>query len=135
MKYIASRSEYEYNVGGFIIPKRQYSEYEMSLGKRAVLAVSDDEYERLTAESFFAARVGSGEFTVTDTAPIEGLSWNEKAEFYQDAAFEREKELAALKESAAVKDKKLAALQKKLAETQALLAERDKKILSLQKKK
>jgi bifunctional DNA-binding transcriptional regulator/antitoxin component of YhaV-PrlF toxin-antitoxin module len=69
MKYVTGKTDYEYLIAGKVIPKQTYNLLELERGKRAVLILQDEDYNKLCENAVFAAMVKAGSVEVSDKMP------------------------------------------------------------------
>jgi hypothetical protein len=103
MKYITSAYPTEFSINGLLIPQKVYDEYDVSAGKRAVLALADGEYAaKLESNAFFQRGVACGKFRVSDEPPLDAATHRTQ----EDAAT-----IAALKAQISALEAELVALR------------------------
>lgn len=71
MVYILGTTRREYTIEGITLPKREYTDREIELGKTRVLRLSEDIYGKLAANKTFKELVAAGDIQVRDSAPVD----------------------------------------------------------------
>lgn len=140
MVYILGTTRREYTLEGITLPKREYTEREIELGKTRVLRLTEDIYGKLSANKTFKELVASGEIQVRDSAPIEDETPAEVRAKYNNLRSDFDKAVADAKK--ATEDQLLAQaakideLSKQLEQFKAdalkEIGDRDKKIEELE---
>jgi hypothetical protein len=99
--YLKSRHARELEVKGVLLPKEQYSDYEIKCGKRSIIEITEDQLNLLKTDKVFKSLVDKSRYIVTDklpeqyATPIEKLKL--KTENYVKIINEKDIEIAALK--------------------------------------
>lgn len=76
--YIQSYYPYEHEIiEGLIIPKRNYSEYEMQMGKRSIIEVTEEQLNVLKTAKVFNALVQSKKYRILDNIPKRFMTTHE----------------------------------------------------------
>lgn len=70
MVYLLGTTSREYTIDGITIPKKQYNERELELGKRTVLEIDEVVYAKLSANKIFQMLTQQGDIQVKDKAPV-----------------------------------------------------------------
>lgn len=69
MVYLVGCRNREYIIEGVEIPKKEYNEREIELGKRTVVPIDDVAYARVSANKIFQSLVKNGDIIVRDRPP------------------------------------------------------------------
>ena len=76
MVYIIGLTRKEFLVGDVLFPKAEYNEEELARGRKTVLTLSDEDWEKLKDKPEVADILAQGFFSVLDEAPVDKFSLN-----------------------------------------------------------
>lgn len=69
MVYLMGTKNREYVIEGLLIPKKEYNEREVELGKKTVVEIDDIVYAKLSTNAIFKQLVSLGDILVRDKMP------------------------------------------------------------------
>jgi chromosome segregation ATPase len=141
-RYLTSNLDLEYELCGISIPKKTYTREQLQAGKRIVLPLTKEQYDKLAENKMFDAMITKGSWHISETRPADkttnsdyarenAVAVRELEQVKKDFAdvkqkFEERKRLAHDAES------KLAGMVEEIKGAAKQLLERDKKIEELE---
>lgn len=96
-KYIIGYTAIEYNIKGILIPKKVYSEFELSRGKKRYTVVTAAQLKELKSVKLFNNLLDIKAIRVLDHLPGNAMSDEEKIITQKTKLADKDKEIARLK--------------------------------------